>query len=87
MLESWLLFVRHYNFVINQLKVYKVSLIVTSIIYIVVAFFAHQIFIKNPEIAKLLKYSENVHIRELRKEKDDYESMNKQKLFKKFHLI
>ena len=76
-----------YFLVIEQLKVYKVSLIVTSIIYISVAFFAYKIFVNNPEIAKLLKYSENVHIRELRKEKDDYESMDKEKLFKKFHLI
>ena len=43
--------------------------------------------LKNPELSKRLKYSENVQIRELRKEKEDYESMDKQKLFKKFHLI
>jgi hypothetical protein len=42
---------------------------------------------KNPELSKMLKYSENVQIKELRKEKEDYESMDKQKLFKKFHLI
>ena len=88
MLESWLLFVRHYIFlVIEQLKIYKVSLIITSIIYIAIAFFVYKIFINNPEISKLLKYSENVHIKELRKEKEDYDSMNKEKLFKKFHLI
>ena len=42
---------------------------------------------KNPELSKLLKYNEKVEIRELRKEKEDYESMDKQKLFKKFHLL
>ena len=42
---------------------------------------------KNPELSKLLKYSENVQIRELRKEKEDYESIDKKKLFTKFHLI
>ena len=49
-------------------------------------YLVHHVLLKNPELAKLLKYSENVQIRELRKEKEDYESMDKQKLFKKFHL-
>ena len=71
----------------EQLKVYKISLIITSIIYIAVAIFVRHVILNNPEIAKLLKYSENIHIRELKKEKEDYESMNKEKLFKKFHLI
>ena len=87
MLESWILFVRNFLLLFKQLKVYKISLIITSIIYIAVMLFVYHVIISNPEIAKLLKYSENVHIRELRKEKEDYESMNKEKLFKKFHLI
>ena len=47
----------------------------------------YRVIIDNTEISKLLKYSENVQIRELRKEKEDYESINKEQLFKKFHLI
>ena len=56
-------------------------------IYIAICFFVYHVLLKNPELARLLKYSENVPIKELRKEKEDYESMDKQKLFKKFHLI
>ena len=56
-------------------------------IYIAICFLVYRVLLKNPELAKLLKYSENVQIKELRKEKEDYESMDKQKLFKKFHLI
>ena len=56
-------------------------------IYIAICYLVYYVLVKNPELAKLLKYSENVQIKELRKEKEDYESMDKQKLFKKFHLI
>ena len=56
-------------------------------IYIALCYLVYYVLVKNPELAKLLKYSENVQIKELRKEKEDYESMDKQKLFKKFHLI
>ena len=42
---------------------------------------------KNPELSKLLQYNEKVEIKKLRQEKEDYESMDKQKLFKKFHLL
>ena len=86
MLESWILFVRKL-FLFDQFKVYKISLIITSLIYIAICFLVYRVLLKNPELAKLLKYSENVQIKELRKEKEDYESMDKQKLFKKFHLI
>ena len=86
MLESWILFVRKY-LLIKQLKIYKISLIISSLIYIVVLFLVYQVIINNPEIAALLKYKEYVKISELKKEKKDYETMNKQKLFKKFHLI
>ena len=86
MLESWILFVRKL-LLFDQFKVYKISLIITSLIYIAICFLVYRILLKNPELAKLLKYSENVQIKELRKEKEDYESMDKQKLFKKFHLI
>ena len=72
---------------ISFLVSYKLSLIVTSIIYIAVAIFVRHVILTNHEFSKLLKYSENVQIRELKKEKEDYESMNKEKLFKKFHLI
>ena len=71
----------------DQFKVYKISLIITSLIYIGICFFVYHVLMKNPELSKLLKYSENVQIRELRKEKEDYESIDKKKLFKKFHLI
>ena len=86
MLESWILFVRKL-LLFEQFKVYKISLIITSMIYIAICFLVYRVLLKNPELAKLLKYSENVQIKELRKEKEDYESMDKQKLFKKFHLI
>ena len=86
MLESWILFVRKL-LLFDQFKVYKISLIITSLIYIAICFLVYRVLLKNPELAKLLKYSENVQIKELRKEKEDYESMDKQKLFKKFHLI
>ena len=86
MLESWILFVRKI-LLFAQFKVYKISLIVTSMIYIAICYLVYYVLVKNPELAKLLKYSENVQIKELRKEKEDYESMDKQKLFKKFHLI
>ena len=86
MLESWKLFVRNFP-LIKQFKIYKVSLAITSLIYIIVVFLVYVVIVNNQEIAKLLKYSENVKITELRKEKKDYESMNKQQLFKKFHLI
>ena len=86
MLESWILFVRKL-LLFDQFKVYKISLIITSLIYIAICFLVYHVLLKNPELAKLLKYSENVQIKELRKEKEDYESMDKQKLFKKFHLI
>ena len=51
------------------------------------SFLVYHVLTKNPELSKLLIYSEDVQIRELTKEKEDYESMDKQKLFKKFHLI
>ena len=86
MIEPWLFFVR-LSLIINQFQTYKVSIIISSLIYIAVVVFIHQTITRNPEIAKLLKYSENVEIRKLRKEKDDFESLNKEKLFKKFHLI
>ena len=86
MLESWILFVRKL-LLFDQFKVYKISLIITSMIYIAICFFVYHVLLKTPELARLLKYSENVQIKELRKEKEDYESMDKQKLFKKFHLI
>ena len=87
MLESWILFVRKLLLFTKQLKIYKTSLIVTSLIYIAVCYLVYHVLLKNPELSKLLKYSEKVDIKELRKEKEDYESMDKQKLFKKFHLI
>ena len=87
MLESWILFVRFLILLIEQIKVYKISLVISSFIYIAVMLLVYHVIISNPEISKLLKYSETVHIRELRKEKEDYDSMNKEKLFKKFHLI
>ena len=86
MLEAWILFVRKI-LLLEQLNTYKVSLIITSLIYIAICLLVYNVITKNPELSKLLKYNENVEIKELRKEKDDYESMNKQKLFKKFHLI
>ena len=86
MIEPWLFFVR-LSLIINQFQTYKVSIIISSLIYIAAVVFIHQTITRNPEIAKLLKYSENVEIRKLRKEKDDFESLNKEKLFKKFHLI
>ena len=86
MLESWILFVRKL-LLLEQLQTYKVSLIITSLIYIAISFLVYHVLTKYPELSKMLKYSENVQIKELRKEKEDYESMNKQKLFKKFHLI
>ena len=42
---------------------------------------------KNPEISKLLQYSQNIPIRKLKKEKEDFTSMDKETLLKKFHLI
>ena len=88
MMESWILFVRKLTSpLLEQLKVYKISLIITSFIYIIISYCVYNVLMKNPELSKLLKYNEKVEIRELRKEKEDYESMDKQKLFKKFHLL
>ena len=86
--ESWLFFVRFVLIIIiYQFQVYKVSLIISTLIYTAAAVFIYYVITRNPEIAKLLKYSENVEICKLRKEKDDFETLNKEKLFKKFHLI
>ena len=88
MMESWILFVRKLTSpLLEQLKVYKISLIITSFVYIIISYCVYNVLMKNPELSKLLKYNEKVEIKKLRKEKEDYESMDKQKLFKKFHLL